>query len=82
MWTQGDKDTQHTMAAASALQGLQCLFSLEFGMKDPINVARQDLGEALWHPATSHCNSSIRLDILNSSLGVVKPFPCFSSFFV
>lgn len=78
-----DKDTQHTRAAAgSALQGAQLLFALEFGVEDPINVVRQDLGEALWHPATSHCNSSIRLDILNSRLGVVKPFPRFSSFFV
>lgn len=37
------------------------------------------LGEALWHPATSHGNSSTRLDILNSSAGVVDfhVFPCF-----
>lgn len=73
-----------TAGAAAALRsrGLQHLFSLEFGEKDPINAVGQFLGEALWHPATSHCNSSIRLDILKSSAGVVKPFPYFSSFFV
>lgn len=83
IWAHGDKDTaHHGPLLPLCSRGLQHLFSLEFGVKDPISVLRQDLGEALWHPATSHCNSSIRLDILNPSLGVVKPFSCFSLFFV
>lgn len=72
VWTHGHKDTQRSTGRGRLCsRGSQRLFSLQFGGKDPINAVGQHLGEALWHPATSHCKSSTRLAILNSSAGVV-----------
>lgn len=71
VWTHGDKDTQHTTGRCRLCsRGSQRSIALEFGGRDPINAVGQRLGEALWHPANSHCNSSTRLDSLNASAGV------------